>query len=465
MGQGVQAVGVGLLALVLPNVRHTPALVEHVPAHDAGVIVIPPQDLRPVGHVAAGGGFVKAHPVGPVQEPGILGLLVLAAAVEAHLLCGLDIHPEGVARRRGHEPIGPIALIQDQLLRAFPAVQVKASVPTFHPAQAEIGLHPILRLAVHGEAGLQVKQRGMLRRPQQAAVKMLAQDGLAVAEIQHRVAPGLAQGHGGVGAVPPLQGGGEIHPAGQGASLGHRVLHPHLSALRIRRIAQQRDGGGRHALQPHALPDAGGGGVEDACAPARPALLAPGDAVGELLVADLHPQALGALSEAGGDIRREGRLAALVGDHMPAVDVHAGPVIHRPKVQQHPLALPSLGHVKFPLVGDAASGQGLADAAGRALVHIGHADLSLLALGQAVAPQAVQQRVALPVELGPGVFHGDHGCSSFMWMAISVFMPSAGAMPSRRHSSGATSRVERGSSPEKSPPCTWSETMYSGTSR
>ena len=56
----------------------------------------------------------QSQPVRVVEEAGVLHLLVLAHAVEAHGLAGLDVRDESRIRWRGEQAVGPIALVQEQ---------------------------------------------------------------------------------------------------------------------------------------------------------------------------------------------------------------------------------------------------------------------------------------------------------------------------------------------------------------
>ena len=60
-------------------------------------------------------GYQQAHLVGPVEEARIFHLLVLAHAIEAHLLGHADIVLDGVVVGRRERALRPIALVENHL--------------------------------------------------------------------------------------------------------------------------------------------------------------------------------------------------------------------------------------------------------------------------------------------------------------------------------------------------------------
>ena len=95
----------------------------------------------------------------------------------------------------------------------------------------------------------------------------------------------------------------------------------------------------RHRLQPHRLPDAGGGRVPDAAGLAH--LLAARLRAGVGRVPDRHDHLLLAAGlERVGDVEAEGVVAAAVLADLLAVDPDRRLPVHRAEVQQHAPALP-----------------------------------------------------------------------------------------------------------------------------
>src|SRR5690606_8772336 len=128
-------------------------------------------------------------------------------------------------------------------------------------------------------------------------------------------------------------------------------VHGQLEALvgRLRGHVQLGDMVGRHRLEPHGLPDAGGPGVEDAAvghlyliAVRRPSRVGPaGDTVDQLLRYRAGQRV--------GDVDGEPVVAAAVRGDLLAVDPDRGVVVDRAEVEHQPPAatdVPVRGHLE-----------------------------------------------------------------------------------------------------------------------
>ena len=272
------------------------------------------------------------QPVAVIVPPQRLDLDVLAQHIEAHVPGGLNVPDHGLIRRRGVQPIGPVALVQQPRLEAGPVVQGQhPAAPVFHNGElphAEIALYPV----AGGQSHLQIVQIRILRAPG--------------AEVLRR---------NGAHALSPLIGpaAGNDPPAAQHRDPGScRVLRPdgvpQAFPVKVRGQAQGTDVVVRCTLQPHRLPDAGLGGVPDA-APVR-ALLAEGVDTALRVVGDGHSQPVFPGDQGAGNVQGEGQIAPLMAAHRPVVHQHPAALVHRTEVQQHPVPAKALRQGERPLI-------------------------------------------------------------------------------------------------------------------
>ena len=162
LGQPVVRLQVRLLAAVA-QVRRPPALVDRDPHHDRRVVDVALQHFEPLAReprdvlvvVQVGVGHLArdeiAQLVGPVEEARILHLLVLARAVEAHRLRGLDVVLDGLVGGRRQQRLGPVALVEHHAQVRAPAVELQALGIDGHLAIAVVGLHAVHDLRAANE--------------------------------------------------------------------------------------------------------------------------------------------------------------------------------------------------------------------------------------------------------------------------------------------------------------------------
>ena len=165
----------------------------------------------------------------------------------------------------------------------------------------------------------------------------------------------------------------------------------------------------RHALQPHRLPDAAGGGVPDA-APLVP-LLAHAVHAALGVVGDGHGQPVLAPGQQRRDVQAERQITALVAARLLSVHQHPAALVHRAEVQQHPVPPEPLRQGERPLVPQCLAALQLEAAAGQqALRCKGHQYPPGVAAGvlvpilHCVVPQTVEAQIAAAHQLGTGIF-------------------------------------------------------------
>lgn len=145
------------VALVGPvlDVRHAPALVERHPCDDARVAAVAPQHLEPLageapdrgrgecvdaGHLAPD---QQPQPVAPVQEAGVLDLLVDADAVEPEPLGELYLAAQRARVGGGEVRLRPVALLERQPQEVRPAVQQERAIGRADGAVPDVAAHPV----------------------------------------------------------------------------------------------------------------------------------------------------------------------------------------------------------------------------------------------------------------------------------------------------------------------------------
>ena len=323
------------------DIGHAPAFVQGHPGDQAGMVVVPPDGFGQIAHQVAlltipqpvGAGQLAPHQqpqlVRPVQVAGILKLLMLARAVVAHGPGQLHIPAQRVVTGRGQQSVGPVALIQHQALVEHMVVQQHLAACHLHLAHAEVGVHPVGHLAVHKGFDGQVIQLGVVGPPHVEALQPLVvpqkQLGSHAAVGEH--AHALLRHH------IALKGGRQAQ-AGISGQLVQGDFHLQAAALQAGGQAEIRRVIRSYALQPHALPDAGDGGVPALEGLRAEALLAPGLVkVQPVLRANRHGIAASGLGQVG-HVKAEGRIAALMAAQVLPVQPHIGPVVHRAEVQQ-----------------------------------------------------------------------------------------------------------------------------------
>ena len=254
---------------------------------------------------------------------------MLARAIVAHGPGQLHIPAQRVVAGRSQQSVGPVALIQHQALVEHMVVQQHLAVGHLHLAHAEVGVHPVGHLAVHKGFDGQIVQLGVVGPPHMEALQPLVvpqkQLGSHAAVGEH--AHALLRHH------IALKGGRQAQ-AGISGQLVQGDFHLQAVAFQAGGQAEIRRVIRSYALQPHALPDAGDGGVPALEGLRTEALLAPGlIEIQPVLRANRHGIAAASLGQVG-HVKGEGRVAALVAAQVLAVQPYIGPVVHRAEVQQ-----------------------------------------------------------------------------------------------------------------------------------
>ena len=305
-----------------------------------------PQPLGRLVVVDVGVGRLAPHhhaqPVAPVEEAGILDLLVDAHAVEAHRLGHLHLAPERVGGRGGEVGLGPVILRQDEAHEDRHVVEVDPPVAHLHRA------HPVIAFDAVDDPAVSVRQDdlgldevGRVRRPVDEAARAHR-----AVEVEQDEAAQLPPGHlvivvGQQLVVRPDQADVEPRALGHRAVQAHDHLHPEL--IEIGRPADLGDRRFRHRLQPHGLPDAGRPVVPDRLQLLAPILLAARLPEVDRIVLRAHDHdLLGPVVEHGGDVGGKGRVPALVAGHEPPVDPDLSAIIDRAEVEEEATA-PVLG--------------------------------------------------------------------------------------------------------------------------
>ena len=152
--EGVERFQMVLLARVA-QVGHAPAFVDGRPDDDRRVIVVALHRRNPLAGETGNVGSVefvsvghfardqKAEVVGPIEIARIFQLLVLARAIEAHLLGHADVVLDSFVGGRRQDAVGPVALIEHHLQEDGIVVQQHFAALGGDAANAEISLHPI----------------------------------------------------------------------------------------------------------------------------------------------------------------------------------------------------------------------------------------------------------------------------------------------------------------------------------
>ena len=366
--------------------RHVRAAEEGIPA----VVEVPARhergrdDERVVALAAAGHVLPDEHaqPVTVVIPAVALDLDVLAQHVEAHILGQLDVVDERVVARRGVEPVRPVALIEQPVVKIRLAVEKQAAHAVLVRLDAALAHGKVAVDRVAAERHAEGVERRLLRRPG--------------AEGAHRhvrrnarrecVAAALK-----VDRALPLALDGDLH----------------LMRVKQRRHAQGADVILRHALEPDRLPDAALRRVPDAVRVQR--LLAARELGLVGRVAHAHEDRV-LFCQHLGDVHRERQVAARVRGQLHTVAPHGRSLIDRAEVQQHAADVEPVrqrDRADVPQV--FLRLQDVSHAGQLALGREGHKDRAvglrglLRARRDRVAPRAVEIQVAVAHHLRPGI--------------------------------------------------------------
>ena len=366
--------------------RHVRAAEEGIPA----VVEVPARherggdDERVVALAAAGHVLPDEHaqPVAVIVPAVALDLDVLAQHVEAHVLGQLDVIDERVVARRGVEPVRPVALIEQAVVKIRLAIEKQAAHAVRIRLDAALAHGKVAVDRVVPERHAEGVERRVLRRP---GAKRL-----------HRHV--------------------RRHARGEREALALEVDHAltfaldgdlHLMRVKQRRHVQGADVVLRHALEPDRLPDAALRRVPDAVRVQR--LLAARELGLVRRVAHAHKDRV-FLGQHLGDVHRERQVAARVRGQLHAVAPHGRGLVDRAEVQQHAADVESVrqrDRADVPQI--FLRLQDVSHAGQFALGREGHKDraVGLRGLVRArrdrVAPRAVEIQVAVARHLRPGI--------------------------------------------------------------
>ena len=366
--------------------RHVRAAEEGIPA----VVEVPARherggdDERVVAFAAAGHILPDEHtqPVAVIVPAVALDLDVLAQHVEAHVLGQLDVIDERVVARRGVEPVRPVALIEQAVVKIRLAVEKQAAHAVLVCLDAALAHGKVAVDRVVPERHAEGVERRVLRRPGAERLHRHVRRHTR----REREALSLQIDHALAGAL-----NGDLH----------------LMRVEQRRHAQGMDIVLRHALEPDRLPDAALRRVPDAVRVQR--LLAARELGLIRRVAHAHEDRV-FLGQHLGDVHRERQVAARVRGQLHAVAPHGRDLIDRAEVQQYAADIESVRQrdradvpqVFLRLQDASHTGQ-------LALGREGHEDRAvglrrlLRARRDRVAPRAVEIQVAVAHHLRPGI--------------------------------------------------------------
>jgi hypothetical protein len=196
----------------------------------------------------------EAESVGPVQPARIFDLLVLACAVEAHLLRQLDVATQCRVGRCGEQAVGPVALIEDEPEEDRSPVEAELVTDDLDLPHAEVAgdeiPSPTLGVEhLHGE----VVQRRLLQRPQ-------GKRGLGELELDRRLRSGCDEAR---GACPAVVDVGDDAESSVGLPADELDRDFECCTVDVGGEAEAVDVEVVDRLEPDRLPDAGRSTVED----------------------------------------------------------------------------------------------------------------------------------------------------------------------------------------------------------
>ena len=157
-----------LLRAIGPDLRNPPGFVQRNPGNDRRMIVVLPDNLRPLAGkllhrrigIRIGGRHLAPDEhslhITPVQKALILKLLMLAKAIVAKLMNPVDVLDQCLLRGRSQMTFLPVALIQNQLLINRSAVQKDLRILDLHLSHSKIGIRAVKLLPIPKEPKLHV---------------------------------------------------------------------------------------------------------------------------------------------------------------------------------------------------------------------------------------------------------------------------------------------------------------------
>ncbi len=342
---------------------------------------------------------------------------MLAHAVEAEPLDPCHVRAERLVGWRGVDTVRPIALIQHLALVNGAAVEQDLPPRDRYLPQPGVGVHAVYhRIAPH-QAQVQVVECRRIRVPQ-----------ALLAHGQHPAGPALDLYHR-CAHRTTIQRRIDVQAQTGGTSSSHlrdepepagRQIRDDAAPLQKRPLRRSTDW-----LQPHRLPDTGGGG-EPVGAVRLGILLAARLLLARPILAAHHQDVLAILSisERGAHIEGEGRVAALVPAQEVAVQPDLRAEIGGANVEQHPPAAPRRWAMERPAVPHHRVDGTVADARERGLVRERHDDAPLrrrlrqplhpvraqphIAVVEHEGPRPVETQPLLPAELRPRVFRSGY---------------------------------------------------------
>ncbi len=421
-GQVIERPHVVAVNRVGRQIRHAPALVERNPRHDARMRSVAVNHLHPLAgqsldgprRKAVGTGHLLPHQqtqhVAPVQPAGVFDLLVFSGSVEAQPLGQLHVAAQLLVSRR-HQPLRPVALVEDHLGGVGLTVEQEALSVGADRAQGCITLYLVDHPFAVEQFDGRLNKLGMLGTPQQVVAGVVdagVGNGDAAAEFTAGELVGV------VGQFAPLgvQAHAHLQPGDQRAAQLQVELQ--FPAVQPGRPAERLQMGLRQPFEPHALPDAGGARIPDQVRLGLPVLFATGLGQFMRIVLGAHHQpGCAVLAERPGDVHGKWGVAAfMLSDEVPPRP-HLRGVVHRPEMHQQP-SPPFVGlHRKLTGIPHHRVKTSVMNAAEDALRGIRHLDgpvedhvCGLLPVGQVVMgklPLAVEAAPGRALELGPGM--------------------------------------------------------------
>ncbi len=279
---------------------------------------------------------------------------MLAGPVEAHLPRQLYIPAQVLVRRGRQDAFGEITLVEDQALVEGTVVQEDPPVADFDLAHPEIAVHgvedPSLGVEQLHPQVVEVRRLGAPKRrlPPPARVRrfwLLAAGYQRQATLDERRLQREPVVENALVRVVDRDTEGQPRLEPLDADLGIQRGRVHVRGKPQRVYAPPP-----HGLEPDGLPDPGGPGVEDPLRLLPPVLLAARDRHVPARVLRPDGNHVLPVEQGVGDVSREGRVPALVRDHVHPVDPDGRAVVHGAEVQQKPVR--KYGRLERPGVPD-----------------------------------------------------------------------------------------------------------------
>ena len=423
--QIVHARAVGLLLLAVHDAIHAPGLIKRHPGHDARMVIIPLHDFHPFrnhlsdiipGIEISAGAFLpyqKSQPVGPVQEPLLLHLLMLPYPIEPHFLAKGDVPYQGLIVRRRHKGTAPVSLVQQHFLIIRTVVQEKCPILHADLTHGKIGIRLIHCRPFTFQLIVYIEQDRMFRRPLIGLVLPFQIQVLVQLPFPDR----LSVQHGDGITDHPGSLICNLHLKPGLCFLVQEDFHANHLLVHIRRHPHLADELAFHWFKPHGLPDSGCACIENGCGFLFPELLSPGLFQVLRIVLGPYHQDILPIPEQVRDFKGKGGMSAHMGPGPFPIDPDLCLVIAGPKMKDEALPLFQCPSVNAAAVPDHIVESRVMNPGHFCLVCKRHRNLSGKRVGQIPffllphilvikpkLPLPVQVHPVFPPELGSGVF-------------------------------------------------------------